>query len=111
VNCCVKKEGLCTAYAPVCRRVFLHQTNQPTKLSKQTKQANQASKTSIEHVIHTIQRRFGRADNQRDRGDGVGVRGSGPGRVMVGDASPVGKQQPEHEQNRDYPGGAVDLNG
>jgi hypothetical protein len=53
----------------------------------------------------------------RDRGDGVGVRGSGPGRVMVGDALPKGKQPPENKQNGDrgdhggHPRGAIDLNG
>jgi hypothetical protein len=45
-----------------------------------------------------------RGGARRDRGDGVGVRGSGPGRVMVGDALPKGKQPPENEQNGDHGG-------
>jgi hypothetical protein len=172
VNCGVKREILCTAYAHLYRQVSLHQTNpRQSQLSKLVIQAIQTSKPSIEHATHTIQHRSAPADNKRtnrkpshkheqdqtrpnesqtktkrkpsskhpsprtfqtpkpdeylkenrsmygdtqsglpigerrksarDRGGGVCVRGSG--RVMVSDALPVGKQPPEHEQNREQP--------
>jgi hypothetical protein len=190
VNCCVKKQGLCTSYAPIYRRALLSsetiQTNQaskPSKPRKQTKQANQASSTSSTlsstgpderttkepnkskqastsktignqtitkrkpNVYQTkTKRKASSNQNQtgkhpssrtfhapitdqyhkenrpmygntgaglpigdqgrvgRGQGDGVGLRGSRPGRVMVYDALPIGKHPPKHEQNGDHGG-------
>jgi hypothetical protein len=46
VNCCVKREGLCTAYAHIYRQASLSSPNEPeAKPTDQTIQANQASST------------------------------------------------------------------
>jgi hypothetical protein len=70
VNCCVKREHLCTGYAHIYRQASLSSLNEPeAKPTDQTIQANQASKPSIEHAIHTIEHRIrtgGQPKNQTE---------------------------------------------